>query len=194
MKNEKMLVGANQVGKRLMDGLLQVRSRRKHVGDVRGKGMAIGVEIVVDKISKMPFRSLADELMYKMKERKVLVNVGGIYKNVVTLTPPLCFTLDNAQTFVKTLDELLEEIEAEEAVEEAALEPVVVEGSAFSSSEAPTTALGKKRKWKGETISGCSSRASTSVDIVEFGGDMDLDDDKVSDDDGFGASYYEDMD
>ena len=101
-----------------MDGLVQVGRRRRHVGDVRGKGLAIGVEIVVDKVSKKPWKRLAEELMYKMKERKVLVGVVGIFGNVVTVTPPLCFTLDNAKTIIETLDKLLEEIEEQEKDEE----------------------------------------------------------------------------
>lgn len=222
MKNEKMLVGAVQVGKRLMDQLLQVQRRRKHVGDVRGKGMAIGVEIVADKVSKKPWRRLADELMYKMKERKVLVNVTGIHKNVITITPPLCFTLDNAMMVVKTLDELLEEIEAEEETE-ADVTPAAASTAAAPTAATTTTATSssRKRRWRDDDIGemGETTTASYNPDYLEHlttttttpttkakvndddddDSDDDSDDaDKISEDFGFGGDgivdNYEDMD
>ncbi|WZY83562.1 hypothetical protein YC2023_029946 [Brassica napus] len=66
------------------------------IGDVRGRGLMLGVEFVTDRDLKTPAKSETLHLMDQMKEMGVLVGKGGFYGNVFRITPPLCFTLPDA--------------------------------------------------------------------------------------------------
>jgi len=117
IQKEKLLTSSTQVGKRLRERLREMMKRSQHIGDVRGHGLAIGIEIVHDQESKMPAKILAEEIMYKMKEKLILVAVNGIHQNVITLTPPLCLTLENANNFLKAFEEVVLSIDDSEICE-----------------------------------------------------------------------------
>ena len=165
--------------------------------------MAIGVEIVVDKVSKKPWKRLAEEMMYKMKERKLLVALCGIYGNVITLTPPLCFTHDNAKTVVDVFDGVLGEIEAEEEATESQL------GGSSSSKDNDASSRRKRKMTDIEgdelTIYHCYQDCLRATEESSSDDDDDDDDDHRDnpffslDDSGDGggrgnAGTYEDMD
>ncbi|GFR74301.1 alanine--glyoxylate aminotransferase [Elysia marginata] len=113
--NEKLVSSAKNVGKCLKDGFKAIQSKHPMMGDVRGVGMLIGVELVMDKESKKPAKEAAEILTYKMKERKIILGVEGKDKNVIVLSPPLCFTTDNARHIVQQFSEVLANIESEAA-------------------------------------------------------------------------------
>ncbi|GFN98921.1 alanine--glyoxylate aminotransferase 2-like [Plakobranchus ocellatus] len=115
IENEKLVSSAKNVGKCLKDGFKAIQPKHPMIGDVRGVGMLIGVELVMDKESKKPAREAAEILIYKMKERKIIMGTEGKDKNVIVLSPPLCFTTDNARYVVQHFSEVLANIESEAA-------------------------------------------------------------------------------
>jgi 4-aminobutyrate aminotransferase len=95
---------AQRVGKFLFDGLKDLERKYDVVGEVRGKGLMIGVELVTDGESKEPHAAGAARSMEECKERGLLVGKGGLYGNVLRISPPLVITEDDAAHAIDTLD------------------------------------------------------------------------------------------
>ncbi len=77
------------------------------VGDVRGRGLMIGLELVRDRRGKEPAASEAKAVRAALRERGVLVGVGGLFGNVVRLQPPLSITPEECERVVAALAEVL---------------------------------------------------------------------------------------
>lgn len=95
---------AKRVGAYLFKGLQALKEKHEIVGDVRGKGLMVGIELVKDKQSKEPNVKAAGHVMETCKQRGVLVGKGGTYGNVLRLAPPLIITEDEAQRAIDALD------------------------------------------------------------------------------------------
>ena len=100
------------VGKHLKDGLLSLQEKHALIGDVRGLGLMLGVELVRDRKTKEPANTEAAEVMEKMKDRQVLIGKGGLHGNTLRIKPPMCITQDDANYLVAMLDETFTEINA----------------------------------------------------------------------------------
>jgi alanine-glyoxylate transaminase/(R)-3-amino-2-methylpropionate-pyruvate transaminase len=74
------------------------------IGDVRGRGLMLGVELVSDRKLKTPATAETLHIMDQMKELGVLIGKGGYFGNVFRITPPLCFTKDDADFLVEAMD------------------------------------------------------------------------------------------
>lgn len=108
IENEKLVQSAKAVGKTLLENLQQLRLNHRVIGDVRGIGLCIGVEIVEHKTSRKPATALAQTIIYKLKEEHhILVQVQGPGRNVICITPPMCFTQTNARSLFNALDAVL---------------------------------------------------------------------------------------
>ncbi|CAM8897727.1 unnamed protein product [Rhodiola kirilowii] len=77
------------------------------IGDVRGKGLMLGVELVTDRELKTPAKVETLHVMEQMKDLGVLVGKGGFYGNVFRITPPLCFTKEDADYLVDAMDYIM---------------------------------------------------------------------------------------
>jgi len=95
---------AYKVGDSLYRGLKDLEERFDVVGEVRGKGLMIGVELVEDGESKDPSPEAAGKVMEICKERGLLLGKGGLYGNVLRISPPLTITEDDAARAVETLE------------------------------------------------------------------------------------------
>ncbi len=95
---------ALKVGEKLYRDLKELEDRYEAVGEVRGKGLILGVELVKDGGSKEPNPEGAAAVMETCKERGLLVGRGGFYGNVLRIAPPLVITEDDVARAVETLD------------------------------------------------------------------------------------------
>jgi 4-aminobutyrate aminotransferase len=95
---------ALKVGDRLFRDLKDLEDRYDVVGEVRGKGLMVGVELVKDGGTKEPNPDGAAQVMETCKERGLLVGRGGFYGNVLRIAPPLVITEDDVARAVETLD------------------------------------------------------------------------------------------
>jgi len=111
IEREHMVSHVGRVGHTLISQLRDLARRRKFIGQITGKGFMVGIDLVEDKKSRKPAKQLATWVVAKMKSNQVLVAVEGQYGNVVYMMPPLCFTMENADLFVNTLDTVLVEAE-----------------------------------------------------------------------------------
>lgn len=104
IENEKLQENALVVGSYLKQRLAALQDKYEIIGDVRGKGCMLGVELVTDRELKTPAKAETLHIMDRMKEMGVLVGKGGFYGNVFRITPPLCFTKEDADFFADVMD------------------------------------------------------------------------------------------
>jgi adenosylmethionine-8-amino-7-oxononanoate aminotransferase len=109
MENENLIERSRELGERLLKEL-EVLKKHPNVGDVRGKGLLLGVELVENKETKEPARvGKMNKVIQLCKEKGLLVGKNGDtvagYNNVLQLSPPLSITEDDFTFIVKTLTE-----------------------------------------------------------------------------------------
>ena len=109
IEDEGLQSRARSVGDRLKSGLQDLIGQHRIVGDVRGLGMFLGVELVRDRGSREPAGDEASYVAERMKERGVLVSTDGPAHNVLKIKPPLAFNESDADLFVDTLHAILGE-------------------------------------------------------------------------------------
>ena len=106
---EQLIANAARVGEHLMSGIRSLQDKHPVIGDVRGLGLMIGVELVRDRKTKERAVDERNALVQAMFRRGVLILGAG--KNAVRLAPPLVLTTDQADSVVRVMDEALAEVE-----------------------------------------------------------------------------------
>jgi 4-aminobutyrate aminotransferase-like enzyme len=103
---------AGEVGGRLLGGLRAVAARHPIVGDVRGLGLFVGVELVRDRETLAPASESASFVVNRLREEGILIGSDGADHNVLKIRPPMPFTVADATLLVETIDRVLLELEA----------------------------------------------------------------------------------
>ena len=103
-----LVANAATVGAHLAEGLRDLQARHPLIGEVRGKGLMIGIELVRDRTTKERAVEERNALVQAMFRRGVLVLGAG--KNAIRLAPPLVLTIDQANEVLRIFDEGLSEI------------------------------------------------------------------------------------
>src|SRR5438093_7033468 len=111
IEDQRLQERAYKIGNSLYRDLKDLGDRYGIVGEVRGKGLMIGVELVADRESKTPAADKANQVMETCRERGLLVGRGGLYGNVIRMAPPMVITEDDAARAVETLSIAFEETE-----------------------------------------------------------------------------------
>lgn len=109
IENEKLQENARVQGDHLLAGLKELMLRHSILGDVRGRGLFLGFEMVTDRETLAPAASAAARLANRMKEQGVLVSTDGPLHNVIKLKPPLVLSRESADRFLATLGRVLSE-------------------------------------------------------------------------------------
>jgi 4-aminobutyrate aminotransferase len=109
---KEYLRNAAEVGAYAIEALEEIKARHPSVGDVRGKGLMIGVEFVKDRETKEPAAELAENIVNKGFERGLLMLSCG--KSVIRIAPPLCITKSEMDEGLKIFEEALSAAEQEE--------------------------------------------------------------------------------
>jgi 4-aminobutyrate aminotransferase len=112
IEEQKLQERAYKIGNSLYRDLKDLEDRYDVVGEVRGKGLMIGVELVKDSESKAPNPEAANQVMEICKDRGLLVGRGGLYGNVIRMSPPLVITEDDAARAVETLNVAFGEVKS----------------------------------------------------------------------------------
>lgn len=105
IRKEKLAENAETVGNYLLTELTKLKEKHRIIGDVRGKGLMIGIELVKDKNTKEPAKDEANQLMELTRERQLLFGKGGVHGNVFRIQPPLCLSLDDAKYLVQAFED-----------------------------------------------------------------------------------------
>ena len=98
---------ALEVGNRMIDGLHELQTRHELIGDVRGLGLFIGIELVRDREALKPAGREASRVIDKMKARGFLLSTDGPLHNVLKIKPPMVLTEQDVDETLEALDEVL---------------------------------------------------------------------------------------
>jgi len=107
IEREGLQENALQVGNYLLEGMRALMHTHSIIGDVRGSGLFIGVELVKDRITKEPATEAIKLIVEKMKDKGFLMGVDGPYNNVFKIKPPIIFSMENAKDLLTNLDTVL---------------------------------------------------------------------------------------
>lgn len=110
VRNERLQVHAQQVGGGMLQALHALASRHELIGDARGSGLFLGVELVRNRDTLEPAADEASYVANRMREEGILLGTDGPHHNVVKIRPPMPFDVDNGAELVATLDRVLEEL------------------------------------------------------------------------------------
>lgn len=108
IKADNLQNNARDVGAFMQDEFRQLAAEFAVIGDVRGAGLFIGVEIVSDAKSKTPDAATTSRLVNGLRERRILISASGPAANVLKIRPPLVFSRENAGMLVAGMREVLE--------------------------------------------------------------------------------------
>lgn len=115
IEEEDLPRNAEVQGTRLREGLLQLQQRFPGwIGDVRGKGLMQAIELVVDETAgdRTPNKAVTAELFEQTRERRLLIGGGGLYGNVIRISPPLTVGPSEVDEALAVLGESFEAMEA----------------------------------------------------------------------------------
>jgi 4-aminobutyrate aminotransferase len=107
IEEEGMVENAARQGEMLLARFRRLQERCPLVGDVRGRGLMIGLELVRDRATKEPAAQEARSVRAALRERGILVGVGGVLGNVVRVQPPLSITAEECDRVAAALEEVL---------------------------------------------------------------------------------------
>ncbi|MEC9094116.1 MAG: aminotransferase class III-fold pyridoxal phosphate-dependent enzyme, partial [Planctomycetota bacterium] len=109
IENQQLVENARHVGAYFLKALKQLQAEHRSIGDVRGKGLFLGIEFVVDSQRREPNPALANYIVERMKKMRVLLSCDGIHHNVVKIKPPIIFTQADVEQVISRLTKVLKE-------------------------------------------------------------------------------------
>lgn len=107
IENEGLQENARVVGDYFKKGLEQLGQRYPLIGDVRGAGLFLGVEIVKDRATREPEPDMTTKIVNGLRENNVLISATGPLANILKIRPPLTFSKENADFFIDRMDRVL---------------------------------------------------------------------------------------
>lgn len=105
--DENLQANARRLGARLKSGLQKLAASHRLIGDVRGMGLMLGVELVRDRATKEPAREETLDILEAAREMSVLLGKGGLHGNVLRIKPPMCITEADVDYALDVLDRSL---------------------------------------------------------------------------------------
>jgi 4-aminobutyrate aminotransferase-like enzyme len=112
IEQEGLVAHAARIGAVLREGIAALARRHEAIGDVRGAGMFVGVELVSDRATRAPDRQLTSQVVNRMRDKGVLLSACAMGHNVLKIRPPLVLSQEQAGLVVQALDESLAEAQA----------------------------------------------------------------------------------
>merc|ERR1712126_2743 len=109
IQKERLMEHATDVGKLIFDGAKELQAKHTVIGDVRGRGMFVGIDLVKDRTTREPNTALALHVTTCLKEQKILLQSDGPHNNVLKFKSPLVFSKENAMRLLNAIDKILTE-------------------------------------------------------------------------------------
>ena len=103
LQEERLQKQALQVGDYFLERLRELKPRHPLIGDVRGRGLYLGIELVRSRETLEPATREAGDLINRLRDRRILLSTDGPFDNVIKIKPPLVFNRQNADDVVSAL-------------------------------------------------------------------------------------------
>jgi alanine-glyoxylate transaminase / (R)-3-amino-2-methylpropionate-pyruvate transaminase len=107
IEREKLQANALTLGNLLIAGLGRLKEKHNLIGDVRGKGLLLGIELVKDRATKEPAKAECAQVLETCKNLGLLLGKGGLYGQTIRFSPPMCINQEDASFILEVLDEAL---------------------------------------------------------------------------------------
>ena len=107
IETENMQQNALQVGQHLIDGLNDLATRHERIGDIRGSGLFLAVDLVNDRETREPATEMTARVVNGLRDRGILTGSIGPGDNILKLRPPMVFSTENADYFLGIVDDVL---------------------------------------------------------------------------------------
>lgn len=104
---EKLQANSLKIGNKILAGLRELQKKHNIIGDVRGKGLMLGIELVKDRQSKEPAREECAQVLETAKEMGLLLGKGGLWGQTIRFSPPMCVNDADADFLLEVLDQSL---------------------------------------------------------------------------------------
>ena len=110
IEEENLMENAKVMGKYLKDGINILKEKYQLIGDVRGRGLLLGFELVKDRTTKEYATAEAIQMMEETRKRGLLIGKGGLFGNVIRITPPYTLTTEECDQILSILDQSIDAI------------------------------------------------------------------------------------
>ena len=117
LEEEELIDNARLTGEIVVEGLNALKAKYDLIGDVRGDGLFFAVDLVTDRSEKTPDATAANWIVNDMRQRGVLISRIGQHDNVLKARPPLCFSAEQAEQLLTTLDASLNSLTRQNILE-----------------------------------------------------------------------------
>ncbi|MCZ7592406.1 MAG: aminotransferase class III-fold pyridoxal phosphate-dependent enzyme [Kiritimatiellae bacterium] len=107
---ENLMERSRVLGDRFLAGLNKMKDKYEVLGDVRGAGLMVAMEFVTDKASKTPNKDACGQVFERARELGALIGKGGLFGNIIRITPPMCVSEADIDFLLEVLDIALSEI------------------------------------------------------------------------------------
>jgi alanine-glyoxylate transaminase / (R)-3-amino-2-methylpropionate-pyruvate transaminase len=107
IENEKLQQNCLHLGAHLTAGFEKLMTKHTLIGEVRGKGLMLGIELVKDRSTKEPAKEQCAQVFERCKDLGLLIGKGGLFGNTLRIKPPMCITQADADFMIEILDEAL---------------------------------------------------------------------------------------
>ena len=104
---EKLQANTLKIGNRILAGLNKLKEKHNIIGDVRGKGLLLGIELVKDRQSKEAAKEECAQVVETCKEMGLLLGKGGLWGQTIRFSPPMCVNEQDADFLLEILDRAL---------------------------------------------------------------------------------------
>ena len=104
---EKLQANALKIGNQILAGLERLKAKHNLIGDVRGKGLLLGIELVKDRATKEPATSECAQVLENCRDMGLLLGKGGLHGQTIRFSPPMCLHQQDADFLLDVLDRAL---------------------------------------------------------------------------------------
>ena len=107
IEREKLQANSHAMGNYLISGLQRLKEKHSVIGDVRGKGLLLGIELVKDRATKEPARAECAQVLETCRDLGLLLGKGGLYGQTIRFSPPMCIHQEDGDFILAVLDQAL---------------------------------------------------------------------------------------
>ena len=104
LREEKLQDNAKSVGAELLSGLKTLQQKHTSIGDVRGRGLMLAIEMVKDRKTKEPDPDITEEVFEALRDQRLITSKSGPHRSVLRMVPPLCLSHADVGQVIDGLD------------------------------------------------------------------------------------------